>query len=49
LLVLNHDDVTWDCLKGEVLGKKNSLLDTQFWKSKDSHRYFVIENHRFCF
>jgi hypothetical protein len=28
LLVLNHDDVTWDCLKEEDLGNKNSLLNT---------------------
>jgi hypothetical protein len=49
LLVLNNDDVTWDCPEGEVLGKKISLLDTQFWKSKDSHRYFVVKNHKFCF
>jgi hypothetical protein len=30
LLVLNHDDVTWDYPR--VLGKRFSFLDTQFWK-----------------
>jgi hypothetical protein len=25
LLVLNHDDVTWDCPKGEDMGKRNSF------------------------
>jgi hypothetical protein len=28
LLVLNHDDVTWDCPKMGVMGKKISFLDT---------------------
>jgi len=28
LLVLNHDDVTWDCTKGEDMGNMNSILDT---------------------
>jgi hypothetical protein len=47
LLVLNHDDATWDCPKMGVLGKKNSLLNTQFWESKNSSRYFVVKNHKF--
>ncbi len=28
LLVLNHDDVTWDYPKKEDLGNMNSLLNT---------------------
>jgi hypothetical protein len=28
LLVLNHDDVSWDYPKREALGNMNSLLDT---------------------
>jgi hypothetical protein len=26
LLVLNHDDVTWDCTKKEDLGKRGGVL-----------------------
>jgi hypothetical protein len=32
LLVLNHDDMTRDCPKGEDLGKNNSFLNTKFWE-----------------
>jgi hypothetical protein len=28
LFVLNHDDVTWDCPKMGVIGKRISFLDT---------------------
>jgi hypothetical protein len=49
LLVLNHDDVTWDCPKMGDLGKKDFIFRHSFGKSKNSYRYFVVENHKFCF
>jgi hypothetical protein len=50
LLVLNHDDVTWDYPKMEDLGKrKKHFLHTQFGRSKDNCRYLVIKNHIFYF
>jgi hypothetical protein len=48
LLVLNHDDVTWDCPKMGVMGKMISFLDTQLG-SKSRCRYFVVENYIFYF
>jgi len=48
LLVLNHDDVTWDSPKMGVLWKKNSLLNIVLG-SKYSCKYFVVENHKFYF
>jgi hypothetical protein len=49
LLVLNHDDAIWDYPKMGDIGKNIFILDTQFWKSMNSYRYFVVNNHRFCF
>ncbi len=34
LLVLNHDDMTWDCPKKEDMGNMNGFLDTQFGEVK---------------
>jgi hypothetical protein len=48
LLVLNHDDVTWDCPKGRDLGKWISLLDI-ILGSNNSCKYFVVENHKIYF
>jgi hypothetical protein len=48
LLVLNHDDVTWDYSKGGDLGERISFLDTNLG-SKNSCRYLVTENHKFYF
>jgi hypothetical protein len=49
LLILNHDDGTLNYLKKEDMGKHEGLLDTQRGGSKNSRRYFVVENHRFYF
>jgi len=32
LLVLNHDDVTWNCPKMEIMGKRIAFLNTLFWE-----------------
>jgi hypothetical protein len=49
LLVLNHDDGISNYPKKEDMGKHEGLLDTQCGGSKNSCRYFVVKNHRFCF
>ncbi len=47
LLVLNHDDVTWDYPKMGDMGKRKSLLDTHFWESE--YRYFCSKKPQISF
>jgi hypothetical protein len=32
LLILNHDDVTWDCLKKEYMEKRKGIPKHTIWR-----------------
>jgi hypothetical protein len=49
LLALNHDDVTPYYPKREISGKGFHSKTHSFGESNSNYRYFVVENHKFCF
>ncbi len=49
LLVLNHDDVIWDCLKKEDLGKRGIIKHTILRKVGGAIGTLYQKNLRFCF
>jgi hypothetical protein len=48
LLFLDHGDVTLDCPKGKVIGRRRILRHTVLGKNR-SYKYFVVKNHQLHF
>jgi len=47
-LKLDHGDVTWDCPKGKVIGRRRILRHTILGKNR-SYKYFVVKKHQLDF